>query len=145
MPSLLVDADATSLAAIRRFVRAAASADGLDPARIDGLVQAVDESVTNVIAHGYRGAPGAVEVDLRRDGRDLVVVVRDDAPPFDPTTVPMPDRAAPLARRRVGGMGVFLAREACDEMRYRPIPGGGNELTLVLRDVGVAAVQARER
>jgi anti-sigma regulatory factor (Ser/Thr protein kinase) len=144
MPSLRVDADPASLTAIRRFVRAAASAEGLERARVDGLVQAVDESVTNVIAHGYRGAPGAVEVDLRRDGRDLVVIVRDDAPAFDPTTVPMPDRAAPLASRRAGGMGVFLAKEACDEMRYRPIPGG-NELTLVLRDVGVAAVQARER
>ena len=145
MPSLRVDAQPASLAAIRRFVRAAAAAEGLDAARLDGLVQAVDESATNVIAHGYRGGHGEIEVDAHREGRDLAVVMRDHAPPFDPTTVPAPDRAARLASRRAGGMGVFLARELCDDVRYRPIPGGGNELTLVLRDVDVAAPQPRER
>jgi anti-sigma regulatory factor (Ser/Thr protein kinase) len=89
MPSLRVDARPESLAAIRRFVRAAAAAEGLDRDRAEGLVQAVDESATNVIVHGYRLAHGELE------------------------------------------MGVFLARQLCDEVRYRPMPGGGNELALV--------------
>jgi serine/threonine-protein kinase RsbW len=131
MRSLRVDARPESLAAIRRFVRAAAAAEGLDGERTDGLVQAVDESATNVIVHGYRLAPGALDIEARRDGDDLVVLLRDRAPAFDPTSVPEPDRRLPLARRRAGGMGVFLARELCDEMRYRPLPGGGNELALV--------------
>ena len=129
MPSLRVDARPESLAAIRRFVRATAADAGLDGERTDGLVQAVDESATNVMVHGYRLAPGEIEVEARRDGDDLVVLLRDRAPAFDPTSVPEPDLRAP--RRRAGGMGVFLARELCDEVRYRRMPGGGNELALV--------------
>lgn len=145
MPILRVDAQPESLAVIRRFVRAAALAEGLDAARADGMVQAVDEAATNVIVHGYRHAPGEIEIDAHRDGSDLIVVLRDQAPPFDPTTVAVPDRAAPLAKRRSGGMGVFLARQLCDVVRYRPIPGGGNELALVQRNINGPAPQTRER
>ena len=133
MPSLRVDARPESLALIRRFVRAMAAAEGLDPERTDGLVQAVDESATNVIVHGYRLAPGEIEIETQRSGEELVVLLRDRAPRFDPTRVPPPDRRTPLTRRGVGGMGVWLARQLCDEMRYRSMPDGGNELALVQR------------
>ena len=135
MPSLRVDAQPASLASIRRFVRAAAVTEGLDSTRADDLVQAVDEAATNVIVHGYRTVHGELEIDAHRDGDDLVVVLRDQAPQFDPTTVPAPDRTARMAERRPGGMGVFLAKQLCDDVRYRPIPGGGNELALVQRNI----------
>jgi serine/threonine-protein kinase RsbW len=144
VPSLRVDAQPASLAAIRRFVRAAASAEGLDPTRAAGLVQAVDEAATNVMVHGYRQVQGELEIDAHREGDDLVVVLRDQAPQFDPTTVPPPDRTARMAARRPGGMGVFLAKQLCDDVRYRPIPGGGNELALVQRNIDRAA-QTSER
>jgi anti-sigma regulatory factor (Ser/Thr protein kinase) len=131
VPTLRIDARPESLASIRRFIRAVVAAEGLDRQRADGLVQAVDETATNVIVHGYRLGPGELEVEARRNGDELVVLLRDRAPGFDPTTVPTPDLRVPLARRRPGGMGVHLARQLCDEMRYRPIPGGGNELELV--------------
>jgi serine/threonine-protein kinase RsbW len=129
--SLRIDARPESLAEIRRFVRATAAAEGLDQERADGLVQAVDESATNVIVHGYRLAPGEIEIEARRDGDDLVVLLRDRAPRFDPTTVPAPDLHRPTRGRRAGGMGIHLARALCDEVRYRAMPGGGNELALV--------------
>jgi serine/threonine-protein kinase RsbW len=133
VPSLRVDARPESLVVIRGFVRAAAAAEGLNQERTDGLVQAVDESATNVIVHGYRLAPGEIEIETRRSGEELVVLLRDRAPRFDPTQVPPPDRHTPLTRRGGGGMGVYLARQLCDEMRYRSMPDGGNELALVQR------------
>lgn len=148
MPSLRVDARPESLAVIRRFVRATAAAEGLDRERTDGLVQAVDESATNVIVHGYRLEPGELEIEARRSGQRLVVLLRDRAPQFDPTSLQAPDRQVPLAQRGRGGMGVFLARQLCDEMRYRPMPDGGNELALIQRadsGLGVGRRPRRER
>jgi serine/threonine-protein kinase RsbW len=145
VPTLRVEAEPASLAAIRRFVRAAAVAEGLDSTRADGLVQAVDEAATNVIVHGYRQVRGELEIDAHRDGQDLVVVLRDQAPHFDPTTVPPPDRTARMGVRRPGGMGVFLAKQLCDDVRYRRIPGGGNELALVQRNIDRPAAQTTER
>ena len=43
---------------------------GADPTLVPDVVQAVDESVTNIIEHGYRGRPGIVEVEVREDRRD---------------------------------------------------------------------------
>ena len=119
------------LAALRAMVRSAAIAAGADKAYVADLVQAVDETVTNAIVHGHAGRPGWIEVSVAVEGDRLVVTIEDDAPPFDPTTVPEPDLSVPPERRRPGGMGVHLARLCIDEMIHRTRPGGGNILTLV--------------
>jgi serine/threonine-protein kinase RsbW len=129
-----IPADVSELASVRQFIREHAWRAGADRQATDDLVQAVDESVTNAIVHGYQGADGAVEVELEveQDGADqrLVVHLRDQAPAFDPTSVPDPDLSLPLERRPFHGMGVFLTRELTDEVTYRRT-ARGNELTLV--------------
>jgi serine/threonine-protein kinase RsbW len=130
---LRVSAEPGNLAQVRRFVEKEAVELGVDPTVISDVVQAVDESVTNVIVHGYRGTPGVVEVEVQVAKGALVVQIRDHAPPFDPTRVPSPDLSRPLEHRPLGGMGVHLARELTDEMRHGTPPGWGNELTLMKR------------
>ena len=130
---LRVAAEPVNLAPIRRFVADEAAILGADPTAVSDLVQAVDESVTNIIKHGYRGADGIVEVELQAAPGALVVRLRDHAPPFDPTVVPRPDLDLPLERRPPGGMGVHLTRELTDEVRHGSPDGWGNELTLIKR------------
>jgi anti-sigma regulatory factor (Ser/Thr protein kinase) len=134
LATLRIPADTDRLAAVRSFVRDTAAAHGVRPEAVPDVVQAVDESVCNVIVHGYAGDAGSLEVGLHREGDDLVVRLSDHAPPFDPTSMPAPDLDLPLAARRPGGMGVHLARELMDEVRHRVPPGSGNELTMVKRD-----------
>lgn len=134
LATLRIPADTDRLAAARSFVRETAAAHGVRPDAVADIVQAVDESVCNIIVHGYAGDAGSVEIGLHRDGDDLVVRLSDQAPPFDPTSMPTPDLEAPLAARRPGGMGVHLTRELMDEVRHRVPPGAGNELTMVKRD-----------
>ena len=127
---LQVPAEVGQLAAVRRFVREQARQLGADESGIHDVVQAVDESVTNAIVHGYHGSAGVIEVEVDRRGSALIVRLRDEAPPFDPTGLPDPDTGLPLERRQPGGLGVYLARELTDDMTYRQT-GKGNELTLV--------------
>lgn len=131
--SLRVAADLSQLAAVRELVRSAADDAGAGNACTADLVQAVDEAATNAIIHGHAGQAGWVEVAVATVGARFVVTIEDDAPPFDPTTVPAPDLSIHPGSRRPGGMGVLLARLCVDEMTYRPRPGGGNILTLVRR------------
>jgi serine/threonine-protein kinase RsbW len=126
----IVEAGLECLGDVRRTVRTGAAAAGAGEEATDDLVQAVDEWVTNVILHGYRGGSGPVEVTVERVGEDLVVRVRDEAPVFDPATVPPFDSSVPLERRRLGGMGVHLMRELTDAIEHRAAPGGGNQVTL---------------
>jgi serine/threonine-protein kinase RsbW len=125
-----IEADLDALAAVRRFVRAKATESEAPPDCLDDLVQAVDEAVTNVVEHGYRGAPGWVDVAVAFRGDDFVVTIEDAAPPFDPTVVAEPDLSVPPMARVPGGMGIHLIREATDAVDYRPRPGGGNILIL---------------
>lgn len=129
--TMRISSDVGELASVRQMVRSAALAAGADQGFADDLVQAVDETATNAIVHGHAGRAGWVEIGVAREGDRLVVRIEDDAPPFDPTTVPVADLSVPPERRRPGGMGVHLTRLCVDEITHRPRPGGGNILTLV--------------
>jgi serine/threonine-protein kinase RsbW len=131
--SLRVEADLAELAGVRAFVREAAAEADAPVDCLEDLVQAVDEAATNVIVHGYEGAPGWLEVSAGVEGELFVVHVEDGAREFDPTTSPEPDLSVPPLARRPGGMGVHLIRTCTDAMTHRPRPGGGNILTLARR------------
>lgn len=127
---LQVTADLKNLAAMRTFVENQVAALGADPNVVSDLALAADEVVTNVIVHGYGGNPGVIEIEVRQEGADAIVLVRDSAPPFDPTNVSPPDLNAPLEERQPGGLGIFLVRQFTDQVLYCPTPQGGNELIL---------------
>ena len=128
---LRIPAELDRLADLRQFIRAAA-ADAEAPVEcLDDLVQAVDEAATNAITHGYRGQPGWLEIGAAVDGDRFVVTVEDEAPTFDPTTVPEPDLDLDAQVRKPGGLGVHLIRKSTDGFTHRPRPGGGNILTMV--------------
>ena len=129
--SLRIPADLGRLWEVRDLVRTAADEASATESCTADMVQAVDEAATNAIIHGYGGGPGWVEVAATTRDDRFIVTIADDAPPFDPTTVPDPDLSVHPAERRPGGMGVLLARLCVDEMSYQPRPGGGNILTLV--------------
>ncbi len=129
---LRIPADLDRLASVREFVRNHAHRSGADQEAANDLIQAIDESVTNAIVHGYRGAEGFVDVALSVRGDEIVAQIRDAAPAFDPTAVPSPDTSLPLEERPFHGLGVHLTRELTDSMSYKHT-AEGNELTLTRR------------
>jgi serine/threonine-protein kinase RsbW len=133
--SLRIPADLNRLEQARRFVEGAATALGLEGDVVHDLMLAADEAATNVIVHGYAGVDGEVELAVSRRGADLELCVRDDAPQFDPTGAPSPDVTVPLEARRPGGLGIYLIRRVMDEVCYRRLPGGGNELVMTKRAI----------
>jgi glutamate/tyrosine decarboxylase-like PLP-dependent enzyme/anti-sigma regulatory factor (Ser/Thr protein kinase) len=133
---LRVPADLERLAEIRRFVKERATMLGVDLDVLSDVLLAVDEATTNTIVYGYGGREGFVEVEVGREEDALVVRLRDEAAPFDPTSVPPPDLTLPPEQRVLEGMGIYLIRQAMDEMTHRITLQRGNELTLVKRGVG---------
>ncbi len=122
------------LAEVRRFVEEAATDVGGEVEAVSELVLAVNEAVCNIITHGYGYRPGIVAIDVIQNGDDLTIRLRDQAPPFDPTSVPAPDITIPLDQREYGGMGVHMMRSLTDEMTYRVTADGWNELNLIKHD-----------
>ena len=129
-PPTITIAGVDQLASVRAFVREHVAAAGGDAEMSADFVQAVDELVCNVVGHGYSGRPGTVEVAFVETPTELAFRIRDGAPPFDPTAVPEPPLDLPLAQRKLGGMGVHLARTLTDGFDHRILPTGGNEVTV---------------
>lgn len=132
---LHINADLKDLAAIRRFVEDAAKQGNENSKAVEDMIIATNEAVTNVLIHGYRGQPGIIEVEVSYDNHDLIVRLRDQAPLFDPTTVPSLKTAPSLDQPCSGGMGIHMMRQLTDELIYGTTSDGRNELVLIKKDV----------
>lgn len=121
------------LGQIRQYVRETAVAGGCGLAAIDELIVAMNEAVSNIVRHGYQKEPGKIKVTVIYRADVVKVILLDNGPSFDPTTVSSPDTTLPLAERPFGGMGVHMMRAFCDELSYRKNSRGENELTLLKR------------
>lgn len=93
------------------------------------LVLAVTEVCTNIARHGYRDSAGDIQVRALRKAGAVHVTILDRAPPFVPGPTGLP-RAERLAE---GGYGLGLVQRVVDEVRVKPVAGGGNRTVLVKR------------
>lgn len=90
----------------------------------------LEEIVINVINHGGNDGLREIEVILTSEPTVLTIEITDDGKPFDPLKdAPVPNLAAPLEERPVGGLGIHLVLVTMDEVRYEQ-DEGRNRLTL---------------
>jgi serine/threonine-protein kinase RsbW len=129
--SIHVSADLKNLSLVRDYVQQTAEGLDVDHRLVEDVVLAVDEAVSNIILHGYKGQPGPIDLEIIRENNRLIVSVRDQAPEFDPTTVADPDLTLPLKDRKPGSLGIFLIKKMVDNIIYEPLPQGGNHLVLI--------------
>ena len=148
MDRLTVPGTLDSLDEIGKYVISVAQAAGLDKRAIYRLRLAVDELATNVITYGYErsGLSGDVDICTEIDDKNLTVLIEDSAVPYDPTKTPSPDDFnVPLEDRPIGGLGVFLARQAVDEFRYERVDGHNRSILVIHRPVADTETQENEQ
>jgi anti-sigma regulatory factor (Ser/Thr protein kinase) len=98
---------------------------------------ALDEVVTNVISYAFADScEHEIIVRMTIRNGSLSIEVEDDGGPFDPSQVPRPDIDAPLEHRKIGGLGVHLARSVMDRIDYTR---QGNRNRLVMKKKVVAS------
>jgi serine/threonine-protein kinase RsbW len=99
---------------------------------ISDVQLATDEVVTNAIIHGYDGKKGEVRVIAEADDQEVIIVVEDRAPAFDPVAFVSRDVSKDGDDRPIGGLGLILIRNVMEEVRYRR-EDGKNIFTMVKR------------
>lgn len=92
----------------------------------------VEEFFMNVADHGYKSAVGDIEitVDIKDDVAWLII--KDRGVPFNPLTKEEPDISLSADDRKVGGLGIFIAKRMMDEIVY-DYANGQNILTIKKR------------
>ncbi|HRO86881.1 MAG TPA: SpoIIE family protein phosphatase [Chiayiivirga sp.] len=122
-------AQASEMAAVRHALAAALARAGVDVALRQALVLAVDEACTNIIRHGHAGGADAlIQLNLTREGDDLVFELLDSAPCVEDGTLVPRD----LSECRPGGLGLNLIDSLMDDWSLEPREGRcGNRLRMV--------------
>lgn len=98
---------------------------------LDGHREAIDlalrEAVVNAVVHGNRLDPATkVQVECYElPGRQVMLVVRDEGPGFDPNQIEDPTKPENL--ERATGRGIFLIRQFMDEVDFGD---GGREIRM---------------
>ena len=95
------------------------------------VLLAAEEVLTNVMMYAYPQGGGQVRLAIETIPAPpgLRLTIADDGIAFDPLAAPEPDITAPLPDRKVGGLGIFLARRMMDRVAYQR-RGGENVLVI---------------
>jgi anti-sigma regulatory factor (Ser/Thr protein kinase) len=112
-----------SLEPIRDFIAAKATAAGLNRSTVYKLCLAVDEIATNVVMHGYEEAGLSGDLTVWADALEdaFQVDLKDTGRAYDPGGHEQQsgtDLDLPLDQRRIGGLGILLARDSVDDLQY---------------------------
>ncbi|MDA8126314.1 MAG: ATP-binding protein [Deltaproteobacteria bacterium] len=126
--------DLNYLRIVRNYVADLGALAGLPQADIDQLVLAADEACTNTIEHAFEpGEKGSFTLRGEISPSTLTLSVQDQGLPFDPTLAPV--YAQPMGKEieevSASGLGLFLIRQAVDELQWVHHGREGKELRLV--------------
>jgi phosphoserine phosphatase RsbU/P len=93
---------------------------GLSDKVVHDLNLALEEILTNIISYGYTDSrKHEIRVTLGMQPGAVRIEVEDDGQPFNPLDAPEPETTQPLEERRIGGLGIHLARQLMDALEYR--------------------------
>lgn len=122
---LTIPAVLNELAAACEFVAERARAAGLDDNAVYHCHLSVEEVCTNVIEHGYefQGDDKVIDIVCNNHPGEFVISIIDDAPAFDPLSLPPPDPSAPVWEREGGGWGVYFVKQFMDDVSYKFLSG----------------------
>lgn len=76
----------------------------------------VEEVEENILC--YSGSTW-VEVAVERTDEKIEISFADGGVEFDPLSKEDPDITAPLEKRQIGGLGIFLCKQMMDDLEYR--------------------------
>ena len=131
MIEIVIQNDYAQIARVNRAFENPVDGHVLPDSLLPKLKTVLDELLGNVIMHGY-GDQQRHDITTRIDcsADRLVVTIIDDGRAFNPVQFPAPDVDVVLEDRKIGGLGIHIARKLMDDISYQRC-GGQNVLTLV--------------
>jgi len=127
---MTIESDSSKIPSISASLEEVMHTHGFSSEDILDTQLAVEEIITNIINHGYKNAGGEIVIYCRINVNQAEVRIRDDAPRFDPLSLPEPELDGTIENRKIGGLGIFLVRQVMDEISYR-YENGQNILVMI--------------
>ena len=101
------------------FVKKFAQKKGFNAETSYALVLVAEEILVNIVNYAYPHKEGGeVEIKLSISNNIFLICIIDEGVPFNITSVKDPDITLTLAKRNIGGMGVYIVKSFMDEINY---------------------------
>lgn len=121
-----------NLTLVREFISSVISEVCSSQDKVDDVVLAVDEAVTNVIKHAYKFSPdGDILIKVKCSNEKIEIQITDFGLPFSPNSIPVPDLKKYFKEKRVGGLGIFLMKSLMDDVNYKSVPNKFNQVNII--------------
>jgi len=118
MNELFIEAKTENLDAVLEFVsRELETADCPMKSKAQ-ITLAVEEIFVNIAHYAYTPGAGCAAIRVTV-GEEAVIEFEDGGKPYNPLESEAPDITADAEERRIGGLGIFIARNIMDAMEYR--------------------------
>jgi anti-sigma regulatory factor (Ser/Thr protein kinase) len=118
---------------VAEFIAAVCAAGGVPRKTCLRLTLLIEELFTNTVVHGHgRDTEAPIRLTVDVGVESIALTYEDTAPPYDPfATVRVPDEAASVEERPVGGLGVMLIAAMAERVDYT-YAGGRNRISLIM-------------
>ena len=81
---------------------------------------AVEEIFVNIANYAYTPETGkaVIRVDTANDPNRVTVIFKDTGIPYDPLAKEDPDITLSSEERKIGGLGIYMAKKSVDDIQY---------------------------
>jgi anti-sigma regulatory factor (Ser/Thr protein kinase) len=137
--ALTLQSQISELARIPLWIEGLAKRDAIPEETQFAINLCLEEALSNIIRHGYAGAPNceiAVRYAMPQSGV-FVFVIDDQAPTVNPVTAPDRPTLTSLDNSTAGGQGIRLMKQFADTLKYEATPTGNRLCISFLAKSGI--------
>lgn len=114
------------------YVKAVANKIGFNEEELMMIELGVDEAFTNIVEHAFvAGEEATFDVLCEPVPLGIGIALREQGMPFDPTKLPEYDPELSLDQQTGKGLGLYLMKQAMDEVAFHNLGKAGKETLLV--------------
>lgn len=121
MKKITVNATVENIGAVTDFINKELELHNFSSDTRAKINIAVDEFFGNIVNYAYSPSIGTatVKVEVSENPLSATVTFIDNGKPFNPLETKEPDVSLPLKERKIGGLGIYMAKNSVDNLSYQ--------------------------
>ncbi len=128
---LKIESKVGSLRAVENIIDNITGEAGINQDNYGKILVSTLEAVNNAIIHGNKADKRKiVEIEIKINNNDLIVIVKDEGNGFVPENIP--DPTDPENIEAINGRGIFLMSKLADDIEYNK---KGNSVTMKFKNI----------